>query len=69
MALYVNEGFPIANAIKRQAIGDRDALKYNEDGSLDLYTALLYRIPKIIIGENRTFRGHGRIRPVTRSHR
>jgi hypothetical protein len=37
VTLYDNEGFPFANAIKRQAIGDRDALKYNEDRSLDLY--------------------------------
>ena len=31
------DGFPVANPIKRYAIGDRDPLKYNADGSLDLY--------------------------------
>jgi hypothetical protein len=35
--MYDAEGFPVANAINRFAVGDRDALKYNADGSLDLY--------------------------------
>ncbi len=37
VTLYDKEGFPTANALKRNAIGDRDALKFNADGSLDLY--------------------------------
>ena len=37
VTLYDREGFPTANALKRNAIGDRDALKFNADGSLDLY--------------------------------
>jgi hypothetical protein len=35
--LYDKDGFPAANALKRNAIGDRDELKYNADGSLDLH--------------------------------
>jgi hypothetical protein len=37
VTLYDKEGFPTANALKRYAIGDRDELKYNADGSLDIY--------------------------------
>src|SRR5262249_9103950 len=37
VTLYDNDGFPVANPINRFALGDRDALKYNADGSLDLY--------------------------------
>ena len=37
VTLYDNEGFPTANELKRNAIGDRDALQFNSDGSLDLY--------------------------------
>jgi hypothetical protein len=35
--LYDKDGFPSANALNRNAIGDRDALTVNVDGSLDLY--------------------------------
>ena len=37
ITMYNAEGFPVANSINRYAIGDRDKLKYNEDGSLDIY--------------------------------
>lgn len=37
VTMYDAEGFPILNAINRYAIGDRDALHYNQDGSLDIY--------------------------------
>lgn len=37
LTMYDVDGFPVANPIKRHAIGDRDKLKYNDDGSLDLY--------------------------------
>jgi hypothetical protein len=37
ITLYDTDGFPTANALNRNAIGDRDELKYNADGSVDLY--------------------------------
>jgi hypothetical protein len=37
LTMYDAEGFQVANSINRFAIGDRDALKFNGDGSLDLY--------------------------------
>jgi hypothetical protein len=37
LTMYDAEGFQVANPINRFAIGDRDALRFNRDGSLDLY--------------------------------
>ena len=37
ITMYDAEGFQVANEIDRFAIGDRDALTYNDDGSLDIY--------------------------------
>ena len=36
VTLYDDEGFQVANELDRFAIGDRDSLVYNADGSLDL---------------------------------
>ena len=37
LTMYDASGFQVANPINRYAIGDRDQLKFNQDGSLDLY--------------------------------
>jgi hypothetical protein len=37
VTMYDEAGFQVANPLNRFAIGDRDQLKYNADGSLDLY--------------------------------
>jgi hypothetical protein len=37
ITMYDADGFQVANPINRFAIGDRDALKFNPDGSLDIY--------------------------------
>ena len=37
LTMYDSEGFPVPNPLNRFALGDRDALRYNRDGSLDLY--------------------------------
>jgi hypothetical protein len=37
LTLYDAEGFQVANDLDRFAIGDRDDLTYNDDGSLDLH--------------------------------
>jgi hypothetical protein len=37
VTLYDKDGFPTANDLNRNAIGDRDDLKFNADDSLDLY--------------------------------
>jgi hypothetical protein len=37
VTMYDGQGFQVANPIVRFAIGDRDDLRFNPDGSLDLY--------------------------------
>jgi hypothetical protein len=37
LTMYDDQGYFVANPIQRFAIGDRDALKFNADGSLDIY--------------------------------
>ena len=37
ITMYDAEGFQVPNELDRFAIGDRDPLVYNEDGSLDIY--------------------------------
>lgn len=37
LTLYDAEGFQVANTINRFAIGDRDELTFNDDGSLDIF--------------------------------
>lgn len=37
ITMYDAEGFQVANRLNRFAIGDRDALKFNADGSLEIY--------------------------------
>jgi hypothetical protein len=37
LTLYDQDGFPVPNELKRQALGDRDKLKFHSDGSLEIY--------------------------------
>jgi hypothetical protein len=37
LTMYDKDGFPVANPLNRFAIGSKDKLTYNQDGSLDLY--------------------------------
>lgn len=37
VTMYDEAGFQVGNKLNRFAIGDRDALKFNADGSLDIY--------------------------------
>jgi len=42
LTLYDKDGYLVDNSIDRYAIGDRNKLKYNADGSLDLYIQSQY---------------------------
>jgi hypothetical protein len=37
VTMYDSEGFLVPNPMNRFAVGDRDSLRYNSDGSLDIY--------------------------------
>jgi len=37
LTMYDSDGFPVPNDIKRYALGDRDDLNFDKDGSLDIY--------------------------------
>jgi hypothetical protein len=37
VTLYDESGFPVPNDMNRNALGDRDALMFGPDGSLELY--------------------------------
>ena len=37
VSMYDDKGLPVANPINRYAVGDRDKLKFNDDGSLTLH--------------------------------
>jgi hypothetical protein len=37
ITMYDEQGFPVENPLERYALGDRDALAFNDDGSLTLY--------------------------------
>ncbi|GGK36549.1 DUF1254 domain-containing protein [Nocardia camponoti] len=39
VTMYDLEGYQVPNELNRYAIGDRDNLKYNPDGSLDIYVS------------------------------
>jgi hypothetical protein len=37
LTMYDNQGFAVANSLNRYTIGSKDSLKFNKDGSLDIY--------------------------------
>ncbi|MBI4765717.1 MAG: DUF1214 domain-containing protein [Deltaproteobacteria bacterium] len=50
LTLYNREGFFVPNPLNRYGLGDRDPLKFNKDGSLDLY--LQHTKPAQDLGNN-----------------
>ena len=69
VTMYDQDGFQVANPLNRFAIGDRDALKYNADGSLDLYMQNADPGPDkqanwlAVAGERQARRHHAALRP------
>ena len=49
VTLYDQDGFPTENALGRNALGDRDSLRYGRDGSLDLYIQAGSRAPPPVL--------------------
>jgi len=45
VTMYDGRGFPVANELDRHALGDRDPLDYNADGSLDIWIGHDTRAP------------------------
>lgn len=50
ITIYNKQGFPIPNQIKRYCLGSKDDLKYNEDGSLDIF--IQHKSPGIMKNSN-----------------
>lgn len=61
LTMYDAEGFQVPNDLSRYALGDRDPLTYNLDGSLDLYLSIRNpgpeREPQLAPSSTWTFRG------------
>ena len=45
VAVYDEDGFQVANPRNRFALGDRDGLSYNADGSVDLFSSMRAPVP------------------------
>ena len=43
--MYDEDGFQVANPRNRFALGDRDGLSYNADGSVDLFSSMRAPVP------------------------
>lgn len=53
ITIYDASGYPISNEMNRHAIGDRDDLQYNSDGSLDIYVQAMEPLSVISDGSFR----------------